>query len=626
MNKNLPPGVVEISKARGPAQNTPVGPIGGVLKNGNVMGGGQGRAPIINQPHMPGQMMPPIPPLHVVPHDLRPRQHVRVHDTRVLSEAGMREDLSSYHVVRFEKASSEDLFDEEGYPVEKSWERASHIFQDDMDQGQAARRVRKLNKDGWSAVEKKTLLSSPMQLQINLARQDLEANERDAGRYHYVLAQLEWLDVKRHSSNKYHDKKSNQPVLYFGTSTRRTKSKHKSKHDHKHDHKHKRKYDVSSFTAYFKRVPRPEQDVVSLYQERQRSRQRSGMPPLPPPTMHPAGGFSHPHNGFQQPHQQPGPPGQPGSHQAPHPRGMQQPGHHQLTKLGKNGAVKVEGHGYAKEGAHAGGKKPVGKMKPMVVQQPPNGRNAGIYPVSPSSSGSSISDDSWASDSALTPTSSVVSDSHHKRGRNKSRGRDRSRNRSHSRGRARHRQRPEFYGLEAPRKHHKKGMGFAGHPQTHAASVPFPLTMGRHSDDGFFDRHQVVATRMAPRNSPGPLSVRHPGIRRIPSFNARQEILADDLERLELEDVLHTYKSERRARELREARMLEEEALTRDALLREEQEDARTRRLQRLRDDRWDNDFRRPLRAAEMYTYERDWDENPFRPLDRRHAVRRTVV
>ncbi|KAM6519577.1 hypothetical protein FALCPG4_013198 [Fusarium falciforme] len=99
---------------------------------------------------------PPSPPPGAVPRDLRPRDAVPISDLRHerLTEADARELLSTFHVIRLERARNPNDVDAEGYPLKPSWDRVHQFVQTDYPQEEARRRVAQLVKETKPVYEK----------------------------------------------------------------------------------------------------------------------------------------------------------------------------------------------------------------------------------------------------------------------------------------------------------------------------------------------------------------------------------------------------------------------------------------------------------------------------------------
>lgn len=550
--------------------------------------------------------MPP-PPAHSVPNDLRTRQRVETHDisSDLITEAGAREQLSTYSIIRIEKANRDHDVDEEGYRMPQSWQRATHTAQTDMSKPQATRKVHELENFSDPVADKKSSMSADIQRQIERAHDKLEATDPDS-RYYYILAQLDWqerkIEVQPQVEYRYKTKKGKKVLAEV---SKRSKPK--------------RRRERVSVTAYFKRTPKPEMNAMEMLSDQELAREShmrplSGQPPL---------GFSQPmmhleppkHPGQMEPaqmHPGPLPPG-PG-HSGPGHSGPPIPPAHHMPPAQQRGAhqnfnqAKIEKI------------KPGNSAKPMIMTR--SSKAVKMNHRSPRSSRSSVySDDTSSSfgDSEMTPNSSVGSSSrysHHKKHRDR------------SRGRSRHRERPEFFGHNVPRRHSKHDQDFSielNPPRVLAPPPPRPLPyaieMQRPVDEPYFDDFRQRAALRPRGRALAPAVIQAPhSFRRVPAFEARQEIYAEDidrmqdnLERLRMEDDI---RQERELRLEQDARYDQQEAdLFRDRRLQE-----RLRR-DRIDDERWQpvQDRSWPERSAQQYMLRRERSggfeqDHPFAP------------
>ncbi|OAA38532.1 hypothetical protein NOR_06560 [Metarhizium rileyi] len=255
-----------------------------------------------------------------------PLEHRRNHGTEVvdlryenMTEAYAREELSTYIVFRLEKTPTYET-DVLGNPSAPAWDLVSRTEEIDISQEEAARRVRKLNKES-SAIDKKLEMPTIVQRQVEKAMISLEKRENDS-RYEYVLAQLECQVVKIDERSPLYkiyvsdgdsDRKDRRGDKHRG---KKHKDKHKDKHGDKHgrsrgyrgekeyrgDRKkdHKQKYERASMTVYFRRVPKRHEDVLEMLQEEMsaakrqsyalRGQQKQQQQSMPMPMPMPMGG------------------------------------------------------------------------------------------------------------------------------------------------------------------------------------------------------------------------------------------------------------------------------------------------------------------------------------------------
>lgn len=231
-------------------------------------------APMSLSPQMPRPMPPlgasfpshpPHPPRNIIPsHFQRP---VVVSDIRHegLTEEDIREDLSEYVILRFQKIQPYDEYDSEGESVRAGWDNCTRTRIANVDKVDARREIRRLNKEdskkGKTLLEKQNDLSPKQQDQIAKAERDLSLEEHDA-RFHTVLAQIDsTLKPVMQKREKVYVRKSN------------TKRKIHQK----------RRYERTSITAYFKRCPKstqvPSELARAIGMERQRESEVMRMRP-----------------------------------------------------------------------------------------------------------------------------------------------------------------------------------------------------------------------------------------------------------------------------------------------------------------------------------------------------------
>ncbi|KAI1122917.1 hypothetical protein F5Y10DRAFT_63809 [Nemania abortiva] len=260
----------------------------------------------------------------------------------LLTESDMREELTDYMVVRFEKVVDREGFDEQGQPKRPSWERVIRAEEHGISKHVAAKKVQQLNRSTKGVLDKKDSLPPPLRLQIDRTLEYLMDGEQDPGHFHWVLAQMD--HQLRQVEPYYYYNGLNQhyyaPVRKHRSSSHRLSSSSKrrsygesSSHHHKKKKKHK-SYERLSLTAYFQRVPLPNINITSLWNAR-RGAERGNYPQMPPGNHqhqgqqhgNPQGAHQHPQGRGPPGGQQPGarPPGPPPGH----PSGGHQPGHHQ---------------------------------------------------------------------------------------------------------------------------------------------------------------------------------------------------------------------------------------------------------------------------------------------------------
>ncbi|KAI1754384.1 hypothetical protein F4782DRAFT_53706 [Xylaria castorea] len=319
---------------------------------------------------------PPALPRLSIPVDLR-GPTIQIQDVRedLMSESDMKEELSDYVIVRFEKVNDKDEIDEHGRPKWPSWEQAIKTEDWSIPKKEAIRKIRQLNYTTKSVLDKKNSLTPPLKRQIDRTqeeltrREELERREPGLAKYQWTLAQIDHqlraIEPYFPNSLNYPSGRGHQSITRR-ISSKRSHSKGSSRHSKK-----KKAYERLSLTAYFKRVPRPGVDIQRMWQEhRENINSRGGIRAFPG-EIHGAFPPMQPNIAFQTQQQQPqqqqhtgkerGPPPPPppnhippglhpqGQHpQGPHPQGPQPirpnmpqhggPGRQQNKKRGMGGA------------------------------------------------------------------------------------------------------------------------------------------------------------------------------------------------------------------------------------------------------------------------------------------------
>jgi hypothetical protein len=213
-----------------------------------------------NYPSPHTDLLPPLP-RDMLPGELRSsprsseRHHHRSSSTAAMSESDAREKLSDYVVFRYEKAPTGQL-DDAGLPARPTWEHVNRVHITGYSRRDVARIIRDLNKRTLPTFEKKETLPELAQYQINSSHDELARAERDP-RFHYVLAQIDYELRERESSDDVSGdhKRSRSSRRKSSSATRKTR---------------RRVMERISVTAYFKRTPRPGEDVISMYRSRSR--------------------------------------------------------------------------------------------------------------------------------------------------------------------------------------------------------------------------------------------------------------------------------------------------------------------------------------------------------------------
>ncbi|KAI0446059.1 hypothetical protein F4803DRAFT_77574 [Xylaria telfairii] len=216
-------------------------------------------------------VVPPAPPRVSIPLDLRGGPTIQISDVRedLMSESDMKEELSDYVIVRFEKVTDRDEIDEHGRPKWPSWEQAIRTDDWSISKKEATKKVRQLNATSKSVLDKKNSLTPPLKRQIDRTQEDLMRTEPDVANYQWTLVQIDhqlraidpfYASSLTGSLNYQPTRGHRSPTL--GISSKRSHSKGRSRHSKK------RIYERLSLSAYFKRAPRPGVDIQRLWQDK----------------------------------------------------------------------------------------------------------------------------------------------------------------------------------------------------------------------------------------------------------------------------------------------------------------------------------------------------------------------
>lgn len=195
-------------------------------------------------------------PFNATPRGFQPTEPIKISDisNERMTERDAKEQLSSYVGIRLEKIDNLNDVDEFGHPRRSAWEKVRQIIETGSTKQEAARHIHFLERTTKSVREKKAGLSPVIQRQLERAREMLQENEPDQ-RYHYILVQFE---------SHLKEMKPNQ-VIYMTKEERERKQSKSSKKE-----KSKPQYDRVSITAYFKRVPKPNQNAKRMLEEKDR--------------------------------------------------------------------------------------------------------------------------------------------------------------------------------------------------------------------------------------------------------------------------------------------------------------------------------------------------------------------
>ncbi len=321
--------------------------------------------------------MPPHPPKEAVPLKFQTRPMVEICDLRRerMTEKEYRDLLSEYVVVRFETVLDEEGYDLDGKKKKPTWKNVFRTNVQDQSKEDIVREIHKLNKHTLPAIEKKRTLSPAQQRQLEKALEDYQANERDP-RFHFELAQID--HQLKHAEKKH----------------KRRDGFHRRSRSHG-PRDRKSKYKTVSLTAYYRRCPRPETNVILLWREREIA--------MNTPLQHHQAMLHQQHMMHQQQqHQQ-----QQQQHQ--HQQQQQQQQHQQQQVLHRpppGGGKQVQGHGGGGGGGGGGG-----------VVKVINGQRPKVYPVDQSDTDSSYTDDTFWSGEERSPSSHTESTNSFRRGR-----------------------------------------------------------------------------------------------------------------------------------------------------------------------------------------------------------------
>ncbi|KAK7428949.1 hypothetical protein QQZ08_004566 [Neonectria magnoliae] len=225
-----------------------------------------------NMPPMGAPPHFPPPPPHAVPQDLRSRNPVEICDitSERLTEADARERLSTFTVIRLERTENSHEVDEEGYRLQPTWDKTIQIEQTDISQPETRRQVRILERDTKPVMEKKASCSPAIQRQLEKAQERLCRSEPDR-RYTYKLVQFD---------SKLRPLDERQQLAYFDKHTKKDKKGRKEKYvSSSKKTKSKPLYERVFITAYFKRTPTPEQSGLRMLEAQSRDQQMAMMAP-----------------------------------------------------------------------------------------------------------------------------------------------------------------------------------------------------------------------------------------------------------------------------------------------------------------------------------------------------------
>ena len=247
----------------------PPPPAPGQQGGGGGGGGGGIARPMPQAQHQ--NMTAPMPavPLHAIPSDLRGRPPFQVSDLRNehMTEGDARESLTHFKVIRFQKSRTHNEFDADGKAVKPTWARCEIIDENDMEQMEARKRIKALEKERSKDDKPVTITdkksSLPAMLKTQLERQQFDLQRHDDQRFTHTLVQLEDLTKPyEHPKSKKNDsrdwKENKKKEKKFEWDSRKSSS------DKRDQSKAKVKERIG-IRAYFKRSPNQEQDCKGLF-------------------------------------------------------------------------------------------------------------------------------------------------------------------------------------------------------------------------------------------------------------------------------------------------------------------------------------------------------------------------
>lgn len=197
------------------------------------------------------QVQAPHPSSNIVPHQLtRVAEHSDLRGEN-LTEEQYRDFLTEYIIYRFEKVESPDQADSNGDHARGSWANCTRRRLPTVDKQEAKNAIDNLNREdrrkGRTLLDKQRSLAPIQQDQLTKLEGDLSNEVQLDSRFQIVLAQADY---------------TLKPIFETHESFSRRRNVTKRKVRDK-----KNRYERTSITAYFKRVPRPEQVPSLLYRQ-----------------------------------------------------------------------------------------------------------------------------------------------------------------------------------------------------------------------------------------------------------------------------------------------------------------------------------------------------------------------
>lgn len=246
------------------------------------------------QPHHVGQGLHHSDTLSQWTPDDRQRRVVEKCDIRDerMTDADMREALSSYVIYRLEKVPGDPEAPDDGRAAPPTWQNIFRTEIRDMSAQAAAQRVRELGRERLSLPKKKAALIPAQQRQVEKALEELEAAEKDT-RYCFVLAQLDrqtermsdedYLRDERNWGRLTDREREKAKTRYYGAGEKGGKkiSVAKGGRGKEKDYREKgdktgQKKETTSITVFYKRMPRTGVDVAAMYREGMKAGPREG--------------------------------------------------------------------------------------------------------------------------------------------------------------------------------------------------------------------------------------------------------------------------------------------------------------------------------------------------------------
>jgi len=274
-----------------PRGGIPIPPPPPVGRGGPAQGAQRVVMPNQGQPMMNPQVVP-VPPRNQIPPRYQQRLPVEISDIRRerMSESDIRDALSDFTVIRFEKVVDNNNDDRyyrhdhhdrhDRHKPKGDWKTVSRTVVPGSKEDHL-RQIRRLDhsKRAKTALDKKKALNLDQQRQIEKAQEELAASEPDP-RYHTVLAQIDqtlkpvdrsyYHDHRHYARRSSHHHHHHHHRMSGSHLHLRSKSRDREERGRSRDRKdRKRLMQRVSVTAYYKRCPRPEQNLRLLFRERE---------------------------------------------------------------------------------------------------------------------------------------------------------------------------------------------------------------------------------------------------------------------------------------------------------------------------------------------------------------------